>query len=546
MTDPGFDSRIRSTVVFPWTHIYSIGPFGQYVSFQSQQIRAVNTVSALVQYRIITKESRVAVVGGGLAGVTAIATLLQKQVKDLSLYERHANIMNVQEDSDHRTLHPNINFWPFKELSKTSCLPFLNWYINDAKSVVGMIRDEWDKKYKDSINYNGGGFNTEVKSVHPTNKDDYSKIKVNSIKRHNGATSEQEREYDLVLLASGFGLEARSSRSVVKASYWKNEKLENIVASHSHEEYLVAGTGDGGLIDAIRLLFNADSLGADPAVFTASQIQKNRSIVEEIIRIETSAKEIYSENDVSFDHERISKELNTRYTVIAENLDKLDLCSALATHRRKRSGKELSIKMFGTISAPFAINSAPIHKVLVAYALHKRWMSYSQNKVVKFGRKNYIVDYKCPNEGREKQKKFVRLVKPIDKNKSYLINRIGAIAPMKSILKNYNETALQQKQTLLCNHDFDALELSEYFDEINEIDIDTVRFDRLVSLIEGYLEDVYGYQGEIAKVEENGRLKIIVPDDVFDKFVCSYSGMPSHDSEIFGLPIGKRKAPLEL
>jgi hypothetical protein len=51
--------------------VYILGCFARRVTVYSQQIRSLNLVCALLQSRRITKNTEVAIVGAGVAGMTA-------------------------------------------------------------------------------------------------------------------------------------------------------------------------------------------------------------------------------------------------------------------------------------------------------------------------------------------------------------------------------------------------------------------------------------------------------------------------------------------
>jgi hypothetical protein len=142
-------------------HIFCIGPYGRRVSFASQQARALNTVWALEQAEIISEGTRVAVVGGGLAGITAAAALLARRCL-VSLYERRPNILDVQSLAIHRFVHPSINFWPEKSVTPTTEFPFLDWYASDCAGIIQRLTKEWNDHFHDGLSHPFRGVVTKV------------------------------------------------------------------------------------------------------------------------------------------------------------------------------------------------------------------------------------------------------------------------------------------------------------------------------------------------------------------------------------------------
>src|SRR5438552_19113901 len=98
MSPPGFPN------------LYVLGAYAKRLTIYSQQIRAVNLVEAIHWYRQPLKGLEVAIVGGGVAGVTAAAMAIQRGAP-VTLIERLQNILEIQIRND-RWLHPTIYEWP--------------------------------------------------------------------------------------------------------------------------------------------------------------------------------------------------------------------------------------------------------------------------------------------------------------------------------------------------------------------------------------------------------------------------------------------------
>src|SRR5436309_9994747 len=138
MSPPGFPN------------LYLLGVYAKRLTIYSQQIRAVNLIDAIHWYRQPLKGSRLAIVGGGVAGVTAAAMAIRHGA-DVTLIERLQNILDIQIGSE-RWLHPTIYEWPFSNLADNrTALPVMNWTASTAKKMAGALLKEWDRDYKDLV-----------------------------------------------------------------------------------------------------------------------------------------------------------------------------------------------------------------------------------------------------------------------------------------------------------------------------------------------------------------------------------------------------------
>src|SRR5579862_4895680 len=94
--------------------VYFLGCFESRVTVYAQQVRALNLASALVSERKIRPTGRVAIVGGGAAGMTAAAALvaLSPSLQKVVLFERSPDLLHMQMQSHDRYLHPHVYDWP--------------------------------------------------------------------------------------------------------------------------------------------------------------------------------------------------------------------------------------------------------------------------------------------------------------------------------------------------------------------------------------------------------------------------------------------------
>src|ERR1700744_2568054 len=91
-------ATIDSAAIDNLPGVYLIGNYAGRINFYAQQIRALNLIWALFTSGKIKAGDRVAVIGGGVAGVTAAVGLFQKEAAPV-IFERHRNLFPYQRDS---------------------------------------------------------------------------------------------------------------------------------------------------------------------------------------------------------------------------------------------------------------------------------------------------------------------------------------------------------------------------------------------------------------------------------------------------------------
>lgn len=239
--------------------IYLLGSLQSGVTVYNQQVRAHNLVWAL---RRLADESgvepaSVAVVGGGIGGLTASACLHSMFPKtDVTLFEKQWELCPLQLGSDNRWVHPRIYEWPDPgSRSPSSGLPLLNWSEGRASDVARQVISRFSNLVS--------AFQIEPKLYLGTRhlKVEHSKLEVEwlgtSTELRNGflnylSSSGSKEKFDMIILATGFGIE-RTSPVSEAGSYWQNERLAQPSFDGRRTNYLVSGYGDGALVDLARL-----------------------------------------------------------------------------------------------------------------------------------------------------------------------------------------------------------------------------------------------------------------------------------------------------
>ena len=244
--------------------IYIIGTFDRRVTVLNQQQRALNLAWSLVESGVIPSgdgngHKSVAIVGGGFAGLTFAAALVQKNAHcNITIFEERDTLLPLQQGSDTRWLHPRIYDWP-DEGSEASAamLPVLNWTAARASDVVVQVLGSWKRildtnKLEVELWCNARHLQLSADDNNP----EKAKIEWVGEKRNKadgtaeGGTQAKgsSSAFDIVILAVGFGLEVNNS-----SSYWRNETLGQPSLGHHRRTLLLSGQGDGAMIDLLRL-----------------------------------------------------------------------------------------------------------------------------------------------------------------------------------------------------------------------------------------------------------------------------------------------------
>jgi hypothetical protein len=276
-------------------HLYVLGSYEGRVTIHSQQIRALNLVYALEHLGKLRKEKdgevQVAVIGGGIGGMTAAVAAARLQVA-VTVFERHSELLHNLRGCHTRHLHPNIYDWPQETASeKATKLPFLNWEAGSADAVAACLLDQWNKELATP---------ERAITVHAPVQVCLRSSLLEG-RRQVTVTSHphQELTFDLVILAVGFGIEKSMPPQPLR-SYWRDDALHQpeIEIRPGRTQYLVSGNGDGGLIDVLRLRlkdFKQEDLIQDFKLDTLDQRDVLRQIEESITSVSDPDRSVYEQ-----------------------------------------------------------------------------------------------------------------------------------------------------------------------------------------------------------------------------------------------------------
>ena len=224
--------------------VFILGSLERRVTLYSQQVRALNLIHALFTTERLKEGQRVAVLGGGAAGLTASAGAALRGCS-VTLLEQMHTLLPIFQRSRKRLLHPHLYDWPEEGWANEHAgLPVLDWSADVASEVASQLLRGWEEiRRSHSIDLHLDAKDIEVRS----STDSSHSLAWYTQQLH-------DDRFDVVILAVGFGLE-RSTQGVPSLSYWDDDNLDQPQRDPAHplQRVLVSGTGDGGLVDLLRV-----------------------------------------------------------------------------------------------------------------------------------------------------------------------------------------------------------------------------------------------------------------------------------------------------
>ena len=275
-------------------NIYLLGSFEAGLTIYKQQVRALNLAWSMIEVLPRRKLERVAVIGGGFAGLTAAAALLHKGVKHVTIFEKRATLCPFQDGSDTRWVHPGIYDWPDQGSNMpAAALPLLNWNAGRASDVVVEVLHGWERILKSRASNQTVSIFLNVKHlrIDKTAEIEWVGEQVDGSSR--GTPSGNKSKFESVILAVGFGLEPTA-----RFSYWRNEQLGQPELVPGRRTYLVSGQGDGALIDLFRIRiarFRQDRILFDLFADNTKLVKALRELKRGLASPPMSSKQLYAE-----------------------------------------------------------------------------------------------------------------------------------------------------------------------------------------------------------------------------------------------------------
>lgn len=338
--------------------VYVLGCFASPVTFSSQQHRAFNLIWALFETGRLKKNDRIAIVGGGLAGMTAAAAAVLKECQP-TLIERASLLCHLQAGNYVRYLHPNILSWPEPGSTKDyTSLPILNWNAASVERVLEQIHLDWDSvadKVTRHFGYN----------VHEIRAGATPRLTAHRLAGGKGATIHND-QYRCIILAVGFGVE-RSLANTRSRSYWDNDHLHQPVRNADPvRRFLVSGCGDGGLIETLRLRLK----GFDHERFTNDLVLgwTNAELEEKLRDVESAVKTSASDN--ASEGEAWYREYET-----------VPVPATLTQALTKNLHDDTQVWLNGPTTLPFTSRSSPFNRLLVYLLMKSGHLYYEEGKI---------------------------------------------------------------------------------------------------------------------------------------------------------------------
>jgi hypothetical protein len=236
--------------------LYIVGSLERGVTVYKQQVRAHNLVWALSELNEIEKRkiNHVAIVGGGISGLTTAACFLSLfENGSAKLFEQRWDLCPLQQGADNRWLHPRIYEWPsMGSRAPGASLPVLNWTEGRASDVARTVIDKFTR-FRNSV-----GKRLEVILGLGHLRISASARRIEWIGNRSNLTGTHfdaeggSSTFDAIFLTCGFGLE-RELPDYPTHSYWRNEHFGQPVLDGTRQSFIISGCGDGALTDLCRM-----------------------------------------------------------------------------------------------------------------------------------------------------------------------------------------------------------------------------------------------------------------------------------------------------
>ncbi|WP_437962294.1 FAD-dependent oxidoreductase (plasmid) [Sorangium sp. So ce119] len=326
--------------------LYVLGCLERRVTLHSQQIRALNLVYSLRELAIVSPGDAILIVGGGVAGLTAAAGAARLGFK-VTLLEHAHELLHLQRNNMKRWIHPHIYDWPAAGSTEPAAtVPLLRWKAAPAGEVVRQILDAYHVLPEDERERIDIHFGAEIT--------DLGRGSDRLVTWH--AERAHHRRASAVILAVGFGLE-RKVEGVDFHSYWQDDPLDQ-APLNSLGRTLISGTGDGGLIDALRA--------------SVRDFRHDR-MIEDLVgdpELDPVKKRLLAIEDEALAQERRRKDsgsvhLLEAYTKLAE--DHAEVLSRTVDAKLKTLlRKDVTVVLNGRDPSPFSLGASILSRFLIS------------------------------------------------------------------------------------------------------------------------------------------------------------------------------------
>lgn len=364
----------------PTREFYIVGGLSWRINMHTQQKRAILLANALADR---LKEAReIAIIGGGAAGITCAATLLLRG-KKVTLFEKFDHLLPLQKKNSTRFIHPNTVTWPKTDLLPWTDLPYLNWHAGLSRNVAALIESEFRKDFVGDDSGVRLELGTKIVSIEKVSAPGGSSARRERLGFVGACqTDEVSRDFDAVLIATGFGEEGKIS-GYDRFSYWEDTSPLPIGARGDGLRVAVIGSGDGALLEIFRVAWGEELLeGIYEFIEKGTCFSDAEALIAQIIRDEDTATQMV---------DRGSAQGHDVLKALYEPDPFTDEGSAWLRDRLRRTAERLILVT--RARTPYGPGASPVHKLLLAFLFREGQVhvEYLEAKSVRCARKLYSV-----------------------------------------------------------------------------------------------------------------------------------------------------------
>jgi hypothetical protein len=232
--------------------VYLVGSLETGVTVYKQQLRAHNLVWALSVCSAAAVPKSIAIVGGGITGLTVASCVLALfPDSEATLLEKRWELCSLQLGCDTRWLHPKIYDWPeYGSRAQSAQLPVLDWTAGRASDVARNIVQKFGafcEKNQARLRIIVGLRSIQIRASDRHIEWMGCKMSSDGTFSYDNHPEGASEKFDVIIAAPGYSLEANTPL------YWQNEQLSQPVLDGGQQNYLVSGYGDGAIVDLCRL-----------------------------------------------------------------------------------------------------------------------------------------------------------------------------------------------------------------------------------------------------------------------------------------------------
>lgn len=528
--------------------VFSVGPYGNRVAFAYQQARAFALAAGFRAWfdarsgkeadKVDRDDISIAILGGGVAGITLMAALHCLGFTRLKLFERKSSVLMDQAYASHRLVHPSYNTWPFaNEHASTTRFPFLNWFAGPCDKVVAALRREWQEDWAGRFAEDAVEPACVVQDVAFDEGEDRVRI---TYVRH-GSPVAQAHLCHFAFAAFGYGVEKSTLLSEqTSGRYWHMDTIQPTVNDHEKRRFLCVGDGDGALIDCARLAYSGDVFDIATELMGALSSDAKRpddvfnwtrtkgAIEQRICRAEANAA------NSSKSAAQVTLELRDFYLELVKSLSS-DERTILDRGIIKREGffAEREVHLVGRSEAPFQPGTAPINKLILAHLIGRKLVTYHKGELKPLKRgtsARLVTDASCPEF----------------QDFDYRVIRIGSEPPIEQFFEKFKADHKTRLVSAIGDFVPGLVDPKRFLAELN-LDVRDKRTPgsiknmelkktHILKFLETYCKNANGHNADGPVFEEDGgRGIIVVPKHEALKHAASKLG--GYDWHVFGIPL---------